>query len=530
MLARIDNYKKGEDRAFKVGLYLRLSREDDNYSLSESIVNQKNYLTDYVLEKGWTLVDTYVDDGYTGTNFDRPGFNRLLRDIEDKKINLVITKDLSRLGRDYIKTGYYLEQYFPDRGVRYIAVNDGIDTFADNNSNNDMSPFKSVMNDMYAKDISKKVRTTLDSKRANGKFVGAFAPYGYMKSLQDKNKLVIDPETAPIIRQIFELYVKGYGYTKIANILNDEGILPPGLYKYKNSNYKNPKSKHCLWTPETVSKILLNPTYAGNLAQSKYRKINYKLKKLRTVPRQEWVVVENTHEPIVDIDTFRLVQEMMRKKVAVNSLSSQTEHLLSGFIFCGDCGERMTFTATKKGNVYVICSKYKRLKRCTRHSFLESELEFHILNELRKIVAFSIDCEKLVKAASSKAVKTKKNDILSEIDRNEKRLKEIKRAIKSLYEDKLKGVLTEEDFVELSREYGKEREKLLERLSQLNAKIVSDTETESEKEALIKQVKDFIGFKEPNRAILSKLIEKIEIFENKRVAVYYKFKKPEEMR
>lgn len=526
MLARIDNYDKYKDRIFKVGLYLRLSREDDNYNQSESINNQRNYLTDFVLESGWTLVDTYVDDGYTGTNFDRPGFNRLLKDIEKKRINLVITKDLSRLGRDYIKTGYYLEQYFPDHGVRYIAVNDGIDTFAHNNSNNDMSPFKSVMNDMYAKDISKKVRTTMDTKRANGKFIGAFAPYGYAKSLQDKNKLVIDPETAPIIRRIFELYANGSGYARIANILNDEGVPPPGLYKYKNSNYKNPKLKHCLWTHETINKILVNPTYAGNLAQNKYCKINYKLKRLRNVPRKEWVVVENTHEPIVDIDTFKLVQEMMEKKVSINSPVAQSEHLLSGFIFCGDCGERMTFTATQNGNVYAICSNYKRFKRCTRHSFLESELEAHTLNELRKIAALSADSEKLMKA-STRAIKTKQDDIIDEIDRNEKRLQEIKRTIKSLYEDKLKGILTEEDFMELSREYGKEREKLGERLSKQNTKRDSFNEMESQTDALIKLVKDFIGFKEPNKAILSKLIDKIEIFENKKVAVHYKFKKPD---
>ncbi|MFZ5985827.1 MAG: recombinase family protein [Bacillota bacterium] len=205
MLSQVGDYDNYNGEKFNVGLYLRLSKEDDTYNQSESILNQKDYLSDIVIKNGWTLVDTYVDDGFTGTNFDRPGFNMLLNDIEEKKINLVITKDLSRLGRDYIKTGYYIEQYFPEHGVRFIAVNDGIDTFSQNNSNNDLSPFKSVMNDMYAKDISKKVRSTMDNKRANGKFIGAFAPYGYVKSPENKNKLVIDPETSPIIKQIFKV-------------------------------------------------------------------------------------------------------------------------------------------------------------------------------------------------------------------------------------------------------------------------------------------------------------------------------------
>ncbi len=517
MLSGIDNYGEYRDRIFKAGLYLRLSREDDN-NISESIINQRDYLTGIVLESGWTLVDTYIDDGYTGTNFDRPGFKKLLGDIEKKRINLVITKDLSRLGRDYIKTGYYLEQYFPENGVRYIAVNDGIDTFSRNNSNNDVSPFKSVMNDMYAKDISRKVRSTMDIKRATGKFIGAFAPYGYAKSPEDKNRLVIDPETAPIIRRIFELYAGGNGYAGIAGILNDEGVMPPALYKYKNSNYRNPKSRHCLWTHETVGKILTNPTYAGDLAQRKYCKINYKLKRLRNIPRQEWVVVENTHEAIVESGTFKLVQELMEKKVGVKSAARQIGHLLSGFIFCGDCGGRMTFTATQNGNMYVVCSGHKRFKKCTRHSYLEAELEAYILNELRKMASYAVNSEKLIKAA---AFKKKHNDISDGIDRIEKRLQEIKRAIKALYEDKLKGILTEEDFSELSMEYGREREKLKGQFSKLN-----DKRNSANGDALRKRVDDFIGFKEPDKAILSRLIDRVEVFENNRVALYYKFKKP----
>lgn len=525
MSAQMDNFSGYKEKIFKAGIYLRLSREDDN-NISESIINQRNFLTDIVLKSGWTLVDIYIDDGYTGTDFERPGFKSLINDIEQKRVNLVITKDLSRLGRDYIQTGYYLERYFPAHDVRYIAVNDGIDTFSGNNSNNDMSPFKSVMNDMYAKDISKKVRTTMDTKRANGRFIGAFAPYGYLKSPGDKNKLITDPGTAPVIRRIFELYTKGTGYAGIANVLNDEGVPPPALYKSMSSNYRNPKAKHCLWTHETIGKILINPTYAGNLAQNKYHKINYKLKRLRNVPRQEWTVVENTHEAIIETETFKLVQELIEKKAGICCPAIQTGHLLSGVLFCGDCGGRMTFTATQKGNVYAVCSGYKRFKRCTRHSFLETELEGHILGELRRIAACA-DGEKLIKAASAAAHKTRQDDTQERIDRADKRLHEIKRTIKSMYEDRVKGILTEEDFSGLLSEYGKERENIGGLLSKLYEKRDSTGGMENRADALKKLVKDFVEFKEPDKAVLIKLVDRVEVFENNRIAVHYRFKKPD---
>jgi DNA invertase Pin-like site-specific DNA recombinase len=215
MYALMDSYRQNTyNQTYNVGIYLRLSREDDTINQSESILNQKEYLTRYVLDQEWNLIDIYIDDGFTGTNFDRPDFKRMIKDVESKRINLVITKDLSRLGRDYIDTGYYLERFFPKANVRYIALNDGIDTFQ-TNSNNDMSPFKSVINDMYAKDISKKVRTTMISKQQNGEFIGAFAPYGYLKSKENKNKLIIDDEASKIVKRIFEMYVQGSGYMGI---------------------------------------------------------------------------------------------------------------------------------------------------------------------------------------------------------------------------------------------------------------------------------------------------------------------------
>lgn len=305
------------------------------------------------------------------------------------------------------------------------------------------SPFKSVMNDLYAKDISKKVRTTMNVKRANGKFIGAFAPYGYLKDPADKNSLIVDKDTASIVKRIFDLYVRGSGFARIAHLLNEEGIPCPSKYKAQNTSYRNPKSKLSLWTHETISKMLINPTYAGNLAQNKYSKVNYKVKKLRNVPREQWTVTNGTHEGIIDQETFDLIQSMIANKSSVSTSGSKSQHLLSGLIYCGDCGQRMTYTTTQNNNSYCICSKYKRFRLCTRHSFLEDELESLIISELRKISTFTVKQGNLIKAANNKVL-TSRQDILQD-------------EINNIYEDKLKGVLTESDFMELSAEYNDER-------------------------------------------------------------------------
>jgi site-specific DNA recombinase len=518
-----DNYLEG--KIFNVGIYLRVSREDENSSESESIVNQKELLTRYVIKNGWNLTEYYIDDGFTGTNFERPGFKKLLRDIENKRINMVVTKDLSRLGRDYIETGYYFERFFPEKGIRYIAINDGLDTFDFNNNNNDMSPFKSVINDMYAKDISKKVRTSFNSKKESGKFIGAFAPYGYRKSPTDKNKLVVDEKTAPVARRIFDMYLEGSGYSKIAHILNDEGIIPPSMYKAENTNYRN-KTKVGLWTHGTVSKILSNPTYAGHLTQNKYYKTSYKVKKLKNVPKSSWITVENTHEAIVDQSIFDKVQDMMNKKTNTNQSGSRRKHLLSGLILCGDCGGRMTFTTTQKGVSYSICSRYKRFNLCSRHSIMEEELDNYILSELRSIAQEVLDKERLMKAAESKNKIQKHSSVDNKLSSIESRLEEIKRVLKKLYEDKIKGIVTEQDYIDFSNDYNKEREQLNKRLEKFGVKKPHYEQMQKENDRLAELVKGIIEFENAGKSILVQLIEKIEVFEDKETRVYYKFCNP----
>jgi site-specific DNA recombinase len=512
---------------YKVGIYVRLSREDEGALESESIQNQKDYLTQYVIQRGWSIFNVYSDDGFSGTSFNRPGFINLLKDIEQGKVNLVITKDLSRLGRDYIGTGYYLEKFFPEKNVRYIAINDGIDTFS-SDSNNDMNPFRSVINDMYARDISRKVRTVVDQKRRAGKFIGAFAPYGYKKADKDKNKLVIDEEAAEIVKRIFGMYLNGYGFSKIADILNGELVLPPGIYKKaKNPSYNNPKLKLGFWTQETVRCILINPTYSGNVAQNKYTKISYKVDKLKTNSKEKWIVVENTHDAIISNEDFLAVQRLIISKSNKDSGEKKAHHLLAGLLFCGDCGERMTFTKTPKGESYCICSKYKRFKKCTRHSYNEGRLEQIILDDLRKLIVHGVDREKLLNTAKNNKLTEKSQDssaILTKII--DKRINEIKKAVKQLYEDKVNAVLSEEDFMDILKEFNKEREQLTLKLEKLTSTDDVKDNEQSEVSRILERISQLINVEKINNMQLSQLINKIEVFEDKRIKMHYNFKNP----
>lgn len=536
MYAFRDNYLKNslyEGKIFNVGIYLRVSREDGNLSESESILNQKEQLTRYVIKNGWNLIDYYIDDGFTGTNFDRPGFKSLIDDININRINMVVTKDLSRLGRDYIETGYYIERYFPEKNIRYIAVNDGLDTFDTNNSNNDMSPFKSVINDMYAKDISKKVRASINSKVESGKFIGAFAPYGYRKSKTDKNKLIVDENVAYIVTRIFNMYLNGYGYSSIAHALNEERIPSPGQYKASYSNYRN-RAGAGLWTHETIKTILINPTYAGHLTQSKYYKVSYKVKKLKNVRRDLWVTVKNTHEPVIDQGTFNQVQQLISSNVQGGRHSILDEdyskllqkHLLSGLVFCGDCGERMTFTKTGKGLSYGICSKYKRFKACTRHSIREDEINKYVLSELSDIAGKVLDRERLVNAVKDRRSQQKQNDGEIEIITIKNRLNEIKRTLKRLYEDKIKGIVSEQDFIDFSNDYNKEREHLNKRLDALYSQKSQSEEQQKKSDDFAELIKKIVSFDDPQKSILIQIIDRIEIFENKSIKMSFKIKNP----
>lgn len=397
-----NNYKTlGNTIAWVVAIYVRLSREDEKEekykNQSESIENQIKFLKAIVKKMGWLLFDVYIDDGYTGTNFNRPAFQRMIEDVEKKNVNLIITKDLSRLGRDYIETGRYVERYFPEKRVRYIAVNDNIDTFDNSNINNDMTPFKSVFNDMYAKDISKKVRTSITTKAIEGECIKAFLPYGYKKDLIDKNKILIDENVAYVVEKIFNLYRQGYSKSQIAKHLNELGIKTPLKYKEEQTNYYNPNTtKTYLWSSTMINKILRDKIYAGDLVQLKYRKINYKIEKFEKVPIEQQIIIENNHPAIIERGIFNEVQEMLDKKTNEWNYTARGKHLLSGLVFC-ECGARISYNKNHGKYFRCICSSYKQYgkKFCSNVHLREDELINRVTFSLHKNIKRYLNIKEL---------------------------------------------------------------------------------------------------------------------------------------
>lgn len=524
------------DTTYKVGIYLRLSREDERLGESGSISTQRDLLLNYIRDNNLFFVDEYIDDGVSGTTFDREGFNRMIKDCEAKKINMIITKDTSRLGRDHIEFGYYVERYFPEHNIRYVAVNDGIDTFSRNNSANDMLVFKSAFNDMYVKDISNKLRSSLYVKKKNGLFVGNYAPYGYKKNSDNKHKLEIDPETSCIVKRMFELCVSGKSVTQICDILTAERIPTPSMSK--NMKIGQDNYHFGVWSPRTVESILKNPTYMGNLTQCRNKKVNYKSKKRVHTKSNEWIVAEGAVKPIVDKDTFELAQKMLisnrNRPVKGNGITDKL--LLSGLLFCRECnhtmGFRETIQETKKfGTVHRIygnCNYWAKRKKqgvCTPHSIKYQIIEDLVLKDL-KVMAKKYLKENNIENIlnNSNLLKKKKNDIKQEIFRLEKLIENSNRKIDVCYNDKLDGNITIEMYKRmynnLTIEINEARTKKIEyekKLYDFENNLVANNNYYLDK------IKELLELKNPSRVLINSLIDRIEIGENKEIDVYYKF-------
>lgn len=430
-------------------MYLRLSRDDNSNSESESIKNQKEFLMNYVSKfSNWILIDIYIDDGYTGTNFDRPDFIRLIEDVNDGKVDLVITKDLSRLGRDYITVGYYTENYFPKKNVRYIAVNDNVDTFS-KTASNDISPFLAVINDMYAKDISKKVRTAKKTKAQKGDFIGAFTPYGYKKHPSDITKIIVDEEASEIVKYIFNSYINGNGLAYIAHRLNEKKIDCPSIYKQRTTKF-HCKTSVNLWGHATIRKILTNEVYTGNLIQHKGEMISYKVKKYKLLSKEEHIVNENNHEAIIDKKTFELAQNILKRKAHNIHRKENTQHFLAGLLYCAKCKKKYTFQVQPglKDDMVTICSTYNRYgkQHCDRRAVKESELNKYVIDDLKKNLQEKIDKEKVLKLVDKSNINSEKKKIEKSIIDNSKRIEEIRKILKLAYEDRAKGILDTRQF------------------------------------------------------------------------------------
>lgn len=518
---------------FKVAMYIRLSREDGDKEESSSVTNQRNIITRFINENdNFIIVDEYVDDGYTGTNFNRPAFQRMIKDIEKGKINTVITKDLSRLGRDYIDTGRYVQRYFPENRVRYIALLDGIDTLEDAGMN-DIAPFKSVINDMYVKDISKKITSALKERKTAGNFLAVTAPYGYKKNPENKYQLVINEEEAKVVRYIFRLYLQGNGLTKIAKILTEEEIPVPGISRNIGTTRKT-KLYNC-WKQTTISRILKNPVYIGNLEQFKRKKVNYKSKKRVTVPKEDRVICYNTHEPIIKKEDFDEVQKIITENKAF-SKSTKHDYLFKGFLYCADCGAKLYLTysdyAYKKYGEYrytTVCYTYsKYYNQCSRHSNSIPILEKILIENIKKVCNAYLNRD-LEKELIEMVEKENKRNVLEQeynkkIDNIETKIEDLNLCIRNLYMDKVKNVITEKDYIELSKNFTQERDKLInekEELLKLSTNLKNDN---NNKEEIEKVAKEFVSLKKPTKELLSRLIDKVTISEDNIITIYFKFK------
>ena len=526
-------------KSFRVGLYMRLSREDGDKEESSSVTNQREILKRYVSEQqNFFIVKEYVDDGWTGTNFDRPKFKEMIADIEAGIIDTVITKDLSRLGRERLGVGHYTEIYFPEHNVRYIALLDNIDTYMDAGMN-DMAPFKGVINDMYVRDISKKIRSSLIERKKAGNFLGVTAPYGYQKDPNNKFHLVINEKEAEVVKRVFRLYLEGNGLTKIAQILTKDGVPVPG--ESRNIGKTRKTALYSSWKQTTIRRLLDNRVYLGELVQFKRRKINYKSKRRITVPEEERYICKGTHEAIIDEEDFNTVQNILKKNKSFKG--TKHDYLFKGLLYCAECGARLNITysnyALKKYGEYrytTICYSYSRLYSdiCTRHSNSIPELEEVLIKHIKEVCSRYIN-ENLQDELISMAKKQRQLE-LKQIS-NEKRLETLEQKIadiglyiKNLYMDKVKGVVSENDYISLVSDFTKDRDNLIKEKEELITIINNQKPQIDETAKIEKLTKEFISLEKPTKQLLNELIEKITISENKEINIYFKFNELNEMK
>lgn len=513
---------------FKVGMYIRLSREDGDKMESESISNQRKILQRYIEDNNLLLVDEYVDDGVSGTTFDRPGFKKMLQDIENNRINMVITKDLSRLGRDYIKIGYYTENYFPEHKIRYAAINDGIDTFIDS-MNNDITPFKAIVNDMYTKDISKKIRSVFKEKKKNGEYLCAVTAYGFKKDITTKNKLIKDDNTYQIVNDIFQMYKDGSGCTEIKNYLKEHCILSPSGYRktglVRSSVHDYP------WNETTILNMLRNEVYIGNSVQNKTSIISYKVKKIRKNDESDYIIVKNTHEPIIEKELFDMVQNIVRER-GKNS-RKQYEYLLSGMMYCHHCGRKLQVVLksnNRKNSVkhpYIVCSDSKE-RGCYPQNISYYKFEAYILECIKSIVT-AFDNKTMLKTIYTKSnskINKVKDRYEKEILTIDKKSKELQKNLDKIYFDKLNGVINEENYIRYSNMVETEIKAMHDKNKELKNKIIELKNTVisvPQKEEINQIISDFYGLKNIDKSYIFRLINKIEIDRFKNVYIHFTF-------
>lgn len=508
---------------YHAALYIRLSKEDESEGPSQSVQNQESLLREFVQQHRLSVYDTYIDDGWSGTSFDRPAFQQMIADIEARKVNMVITKDLSRLGRDYILTGHYMERYFPEHRVRYISLLDGIDTGVDSTAN-DITPFRAIMNDMYAKDISKKIKSVKRDKQRKGQFIGGKPVYGYKMHPTEKNKIVIDEEVAPIVRRIFALALSGMSCRNIAALLNQEGVPTPATYA--NLPVARPGPYTGLWSSERISDMLQNETYIGNMVQRRSVKISYKSKKCLKQDPANWVVVEGTHEPLVDRETFQKVRMLVNSRR--HTRSRTYDFLLKGLIFCHECGYPMAVINRKNARgedvLYFVCRTYQRFTKagvCSCHSIKEKTVTDAVIAKVREVCQAYLNPDELLPVAQEAVENAGKQSSLElELQALQSKIDSLTANLDRMYTDRLSGLLPEADFQRIFSRIKLEREQLEAKRQELELRQKSPVRSEDRARELVQR---FIETAGESRELLVSLIERVELTEDKEIIIKFRF-------
>lgn len=534
-----------QNNCYRVGIYTRLSKDDGNEGESISIDTQKHFLTKYVQEQNWQLSEIYVDDGFSGTNFERPAFKRMIKDIEDNKLDCVITKDLSRLGRNYLECGYYLEIFFPEHNVRYIALSDSVDTISNNSM--DITPFRNLLNEMYVKDTSKKIKTAIKTRFENGKCMTTFAPYGYVKDPNDHNHLIVDEDLREVIKTIYDLCTeKGWGVRKIMLYLREHKILRPSVYLAKkgiSAFERYLKYGEYSWSENGVRAILRSPIYAGNLVGYKRVKLSMKSKKRKCQKPEDWKVIYNTHEGIVTQEQWDLAQKLMNKRR--NKITeSGYENIFAGIIKCVDCGYAMCCSSANRrkrpepiDNIQYVCNNYNSygVKSCTQHSIEARTLQELVLQDINYFANMAkenkTDFVEFLKSKLKAENKSNARTSQNEVKKLNKRLHNLDNLFKKLYEDRITENITERNYKIMSETYQKEQNEIIEKLNKIEQAELEEKSINNNVVDFADTIKEYSGITELTRTIIVRLIDKITISEkytdengvmNQDVEIYYK--------
>lgn len=536
-------YVMTRQSTYNVGIYVRLSQEDMREGESLSIENQKKMLTDYVSQQaGWNLVGIYEDDGYSGTNFDRPGVRQLLDDAKSGKINLILCKDLSRFGRNYIEVGQYIDYIFPSFNIRFIALSDNVDTLDRNSTAMDLMPIMNLFNEWHAANTSKKVRSVLAQNAKEGKYIASFAAYGYLKGDDEKHTPVIDEPAAKVVRRIFELRATGITPTQIAKILNAEGVPIPSDYRAQRLGKPNPyKNTFHYWSHVAVRNILGNPIYIGHLAQQKFTTVSFKNHKSVRRGKDEWVIAENTHEPIISQELWDKCQEVDRCASHGKIMKKGIVLPLNSMMFCPDCGAKMKLNGHAKKrdgsvNYFYVCGTYSRCgaSTCTTHYISQKQIEKIVLVDILAKARYVIENEDEARQEFLRRKETEGtkhlDDARQQLAKCQSRLADLKVMTQKVYQDKLLGKVPEDLCLETLGQFRAEEAELTEKVKTLTATLEQDSKARDDIEEFICRLKQYADAPELTREMCVDLIEYVVIGDRpkdkstpRRIQIYYKF-------